>query len=190
MAIWQFRVYLIPTSSLRAKFGTLPESIPEELEDFPWWSQVQPPPGFEAGIDEILPKATSWSEDLLIWGDDQGDTAQIWYDRNRKVNEIGFRADVRRLSHQYISHICRLAKEWECMLLTTTYHLPELFHLIPPDDEAVLAALKWSTAKKFLDDPTGTLLSLKQYQHRFSQHSDDIEGDRHRSPKDPFGESV
>jgi hypothetical protein len=156
MAIWQFRLDLIPTSALRAKFGTAPTTVPHELaEDFAWWSDAQPPAGLEASIDVILPRANSWSTEMLIWGDERGDTASVCYNSNRKIEWIGFRVDVRRLSPTFVTSICRLAKELECMLLTGQYHL------IAPDDQAVLAAINQSTAKNYLDAPVSTLLSLK-----------------------------
>jgi len=156
MAIWQFRLDLIPTSALRAKYGSMPVSIPQELaENFSWWTDVQPPAGFEARIDAILPKANSWSESMGIWGDERGDTASACYDNNRKVEWIGFRVDVRELSLSFVRDICRLSGELECVLLTGAYHL------IAPDEQTVLAAINRSTAQHYLEDPVTTLRSLK-----------------------------
>src|SRR5881296_1881707 len=156
MAIWQFRLDLIPTSALRAKYGVVPVSIPQEqAENFPWWSEVQPPAGFEARLDAILPKANSWSESMHIWGDERGDTASVCYDNNRKVEWIGFRVDVRELSPGFVRDICRVSDEIKCMLLTGAYHL------IAPDEQAVLAAINRSTARRYLEDPVTTLRSLK-----------------------------
>ena len=99
MATWQSRLDLIPTAALRARFGIVPISIPRELaEDFAWWSDMQPAAGFETRLDVILPRANSWSEEMLIWGDERGDTASVCYDGSRKVEWIGVRVDVRELS--------------------------------------------------------------------------------------------
>jgi hypothetical protein len=52
MAIWQFRLNLIPEKVLLRRYEILPSVIPEDLaEDLPWWSDVQPPSGFERQID-------------------------------------------------------------------------------------------------------------------------------------------
>jgi hypothetical protein len=156
LAIWQFRLDLIPTSALRAKFHTVPISIPGQLaEDYGWWSEVQPSAGFEKDISSMLPEANSWSEEMLIWGDERGDTAAVCYDLNRKIEWIGFRIDVGTLSLALVRQLCKFAKDQECMLLTGSYHL------IEPDEQAVLAAINHSTAKKFLSDPASTLLSLR-----------------------------
>lgn len=155
MAIWQVKLRLIPTNALRAKFGTMPITIPQNLADDSWSSDVQPRPGLEASIDTVLPRANSWSEDMLIWGDERGDAAIVCYDNDRKVEDIEFRVDVRRLSPALVGRICDLAKELECMLLLTRSG-----QLIAADDQALLAAIHHSTAKKYLNDPVSTLLDI------------------------------
>ena len=156
MAIWQFRLDLVPRNALRSKFGLVPISIPQELaENFSWWSDIQPPSGFEARMGTILPEASSWSGEMRIWGDERGDTASVCYDSIRKIEWVGFRVDVRRLSLGFIREICRLASELECVLLTGTYQL------VAPDEQNVLTAISRSRAKQYLEDPVTTLRSMK-----------------------------
>jgi hypothetical protein len=58
MALWQFRMNLIPAQIVCEVYGTVLTSIAMEIaEDFPWWSKVQPPTGFERQIDSILPRS-------------------------------------------------------------------------------------------------------------------------------------
>jgi hypothetical protein len=158
MAIWQFRLDLIPEKAVRSKYDVVPITLPQSLaEDFPWWSDVQPPIGFEASIDAILPKAKAWSESMCIWGDERGDTASVCYDNDTKssVEWIGFRVDVRNLSPAFVKDICAFAKQLGCVLLTGAYHVLE------PDESTVLAAINNSTAKNYLEDPVSTLRGLK-----------------------------
>ncbi|MFP2957335.1 hypothetical protein ACLEPN_05755 [Myxococcus sp. 1LA] len=157
MAIWQFRIDLIPMSALRAKFGTVPISVPQDLaEDFDWWSDAQPPSGFKERLDSILPGAGSWSEEMLIWGDERGDTASVCFDDTHRVQWVGFRVDVRSISHSLIRKICALASDWGCMLMGSTYHL------MAPNEKAVLAAIGRSTAKRYIENPIATLLGMKR----------------------------
>lgn len=157
MAIWQFRLDLIPKKALQKKFGNLPIAIPESLaEEFRWWSEVQPPAGFEAWIDAFLHESRSWSPTMRIWGNERGDTGSVCYDDRNKVEWIGFRVDVRELSPAYVNRICELARRLECMLLTTGYQL------LAPDDLTILSTIKNSTAQRYLDDPVSTLRSLKR----------------------------
>ena len=60
MAIWQYRLILIPEKVLLSKYDMLPLAIPMELaEEFGWWSDNQPPSGFEQQIGLILPQMDS-----------------------------------------------------------------------------------------------------------------------------------
>lgn len=168
MAIWQFRLVFIPETVLLGRYGSVPVSIPQELaENLNWWADVQPSAAFEAQIDVILPKASSWSESMGIWGDERGDTAWVCYnDSSRKVEEIGFRVDVRELSPAFVERICGLARDLKCMLLTGSYHL------IAPEDQAVLTAINHSTAMSYLNDPVSTLRSLKPTKGEIVQFPD------------------
>jgi hypothetical protein len=159
MAIWQFRLDIIPEQAIRNKYETLPIMLPKEaVEEYPWWSDIQPPASIESSIDNILPRTNSWSESMRIWGDEQGDTASICYanDEKNRVTWMGFRVDVRNLSRIFVSHICSLAGELGCVLVTGSYHV------LKPDDAAVLIAINESLAKSYLDDPVATLRAIKQ----------------------------
>jgi hypothetical protein len=69
MAIWQFRLMLLPAAAVEQQCGGIPDSIPQELaEDFAWWAETQPPKDFECLIDQILPERGSWSDSMRIWG--------------------------------------------------------------------------------------------------------------------------
>jgi hypothetical protein len=143
-------------SAIRDKFRSVPVTIPVQMaDDTEWWSQIQPSAGFEAAIDAFLPKAESWSDEMLIWGDERGDTAAVCYDSDRKVEWIGFSIDVRDLSLAFVRRICEFAKDQDCMLLTGSNQL------IAPDDQTVLAAINHSTAQRYLKDPVSTLLSFR-----------------------------
>jgi hypothetical protein len=153
---------LVPELAVRNKFGLVPVTIPRELaDDFPWWSEVQPPEGFGNWIDAILPETKSWSSSMRLWGSEQehGDTAFVCYDdQNGSVESIGFRIDVRQISTTYIENICLLANRLRCLVLTGTYRL------LKPKTEAIMDAIKNSTANKFVQDPVSTLMSLKLHE--------------------------
>jgi hypothetical protein len=157
MAIWQYRLTLIPESVLLAKYEILPLSIPMELaEEFGWWSNSQPPAGFEQHISLILPEAKCWSTSVSMWGHEKGDDAYVCYvDASKQtVKEISFRVDARALSADVVRGICRLARELKCVLMTSEYEV------LAPDESMVLTSINQSTAKKFVVDPVSTLKGL------------------------------
>ena len=175
MAIWQFRLNLIPEEVLLRRYEILPSVIPEDLaEDLPWWSDVQPPSGFERQIDLILPQMKSWSESMRMWGTKGSDDAHVGYvDESEKVVEdIQFRVDARTISPDLVRRICILAKYLGCALMTSDYEI------LAPDESMVLSAINNSIAKKFVDDPVSTLKSLDRpdIQKKFNRSIKDLEG--------------
>ena len=89
MAIWQFRLILLPEEMLLQKYSILPPTIPRELaEDFAWWSSIQPPMGFERQIDLILPQMDSWSTEMRMRGHTESNDAHVIYvDENKEIVE-------------------------------------------------------------------------------------------------------
>ena len=95
MAIWQFPVYLIPYSwakkhefdadCLFDENGFTTESI---------WDSFQLENDFKDRIERVLPKAKSWSDELLLWGDQDKNDIQIWF--NERIYEgVLVRIDLR-----------------------------------------------------------------------------------------------
>jgi len=163
VAIWQFRVILIPEQILLSKYEVLPAAIPMELaEDFAWWADVQPASGFEQQVGVILPQMESWSSSMRMWGLNNADEAWVVYtDEDKKiVEEITFHVDVSDVSPEYVRQICVLARELGCVLLTREYEI------LVPDEGMVLASINNSTAKRFVNDPIATLKSLDQSEIR------------------------
>jgi hypothetical protein len=159
MAIWQYRLILLPSKILASREGSLPRNLaPSIAEEFSWWAAYQPPAGFEQKIDAILPQSDSWSTSMRMWGQKHAHEAWVCYEdeSHARVEEIGFRIDVRRKLEEYSQAIVNLSSELGCVLLTPEYDI------VMPERSAVLAAIQGSTAKKFLHDPIAALRSVDQ----------------------------
>ena len=159
MAIWQFRLIFLPEKVLLGKYDVLPLAIPQDLaEDFSWWSEIQPPAGFEEQISLILPAIASSSTSQRMWGQKDRDDAHVLYvdESKSKVEEIAFRIDASAISSEIVHRICILARQLGCVLMTAEHEI------LAPDESMVLAAIHHSTAKKYIDDPVATLRSLGQ----------------------------
>ena len=167
MAIWQFGFILIPKSAILAECEALPASIPMEMTDHLWWSKQQPPQGFEKQIDLILSQTKSWSEDMRMWGSESGNDAHVWYTDGEKkvVEEIAFRLDARDIPLGLIRMICTLAAQLSCVLLTADSEV------LQPIESEILAAIRNSTATKFVNDPVAALQSVGTV--RLKQRSQD-----------------
>lgn len=176
MAIWQYRLILLPEAVLLSKYDVLPLAIPMELaEDFGWWSDVQPPAGFERQIDLILPQTESWSVSMQMWGRKHGNDAYVSYvdEKKDKVLEIAFRVDARAVLPELVRRICLLARDLECVLMTSEYEI------LAPDELMVLTSIHQSSAKKFVEDPASTLQNLDhtKIQEQFDHLTKDTKKD-------------
>jgi hypothetical protein len=158
MAIWQFKLEFAPTSTIRARTqGVLPAAISKDMADNPFWSDIQPPQELEKWIDAILPRASSWSEEMDMWGDQDGDFASVCYTNEKKdrVEEISFRVDVRNISGDFVKAICSLARACGCVLITARHQV------LQPDESVLGEAIQVSIAKRYLEDPVAALQSLE-----------------------------
>lgn len=170
MAIWQFGVILIPKSAILVE--TSPALISMEMTDHLWWSKQQPPQGFEKQIDLILSQTKSWSEEMRIWGSESGNDAYVCYTDGEKkvVEEIAFRLNARDISLDLIRMICTLAAQLSCVLLTADSEV------LQPVESEILAAIRNSTATKFVNDPVAALQSLGTVRIKRSQDTPSGEG--------------
>jgi hypothetical protein len=165
MAIWQFGVILIPKSAISSEGEALPGSIPMEMTDHLWWSEQQPPQGFEKQIDLILSRSKSWSEQMQTWEGQSGNDALVCYTDGEKklVEEIAFRLDARDISLDLVRMICTLAAQLSCVLLTADSEV------LQPVESEMLAAIRNSTGTKFIDDPVAALAKTVTLRVRRSQ---------------------
>lgn len=79
MAIWQFHVALIPREALNQGEPQPARSF-ASFEEMGCWQQRQPHPGFIAQADALLPRAASWSNEIVMWGQEQGDRLSVILD--------------------------------------------------------------------------------------------------------------
>ena len=157
MAIWQFKVFLIPQGAIRERFGHMPVTISTDAaQDFRWWAKRQPQ-GIEREISELLSETSRWGKDLRIWGDERSDSIVVCYedDDRKTIIEIEFCIDVRHLSSKFVTSTCELAKRFGCVLVHW-----QSGRVLMPDVDALLDAINRSRAKKFVEDPAGTLKNL------------------------------
>ena len=155
MAIWQFSVYLIPNSwaeehefyseSLFNKDGFSTKSI---------WDSVQLEDNFQERIERVLPKAESWSDELLLWGDQEKNDIQIWF-KERIDEGILVRIDLRKDPMIFIREIVQLAQDLDC-----AFFFPELRVISDSTETKIVEAIRKSAPFKFVKDPSGFLENL------------------------------
>jgi len=175
MAAWQHTYHLLPLSKLIEQYGdvTFPFHIGnlcdydaiECLEDFDdldtvdWWVGVPSPDKTE--IEKILPKGSSWSSSMDLWGHVDKNEFTIFYDDERqRAAEVGIRLDLSTEPQQFCEIIHKIVElaarnEWG-------FYSPESGQVLPPDYQAIINDLRHSRAFAFCSNPIQYLEQLSK----------------------------
>lgn len=158
MAVWHFRIYLVPTSGLLKIYGYIPLSLDEykphsvdsefdENRQYPdYWMGEGVSPLIRARVESRYPSSGSWSEEATMFGHDNGTRVELWTDdvvvcvdaRKAEVDEFRFFAD--------------LAREADCLIA-----LGQDGRIVGPSLERLTRAFERSRAYRFIIDPVGAL---------------------------------
>lgn len=104
-------------------------------------------------LSALLPKKEGWHTDLLIWGDEESDDVQVWFEGD-SIDSIAIRLDVSHLSLPLISGLCAIARDFDWILATTEGMV------LRPTTEAVFRAVLKSPAQRFVTDPESFLAKI------------------------------
>lgn len=157
MALHQFRFALLPRGPLIDKFGTLPQCVIADDFDLAWQQQ----PGFDVApmIDAIVPRYHSWSNDILMWGSENGHRIHVAYERT-KIARVSCRIAVPQEYKTFAVGVIALAVRCDWLMVLT--------HDVPaePNVDRLLAAVRQSNAGKFVANPTEFLDGLSSGKHQ------------------------
>jgi len=154
VALWQFDLHFLPRISVLRRYNAVPIRISRaEFDGFDWWHDAPNTAKLGSRIDVILPKAESWSPSIKKWGDEDGNRVDIVFKEN-SVEAVFVRIDVRDISVQFLSDICSIAAEWDCLFLLGN----DL--LMSASVSSLLAAMRQSKSFHFVTDPEGFLSLL------------------------------
>lgn len=117
MALWQVNFLVLPIDMV-GDADHVPEALIASVagEDGDGMPGFTLPPNYAATLSGILPARKSWSSSLQIWGAEDSDDIQIWWNQG-KVLSIEARIDVRKLDDLLLSRILALAEKWSCVLV-------------------------------------------------------------------------
>ncbi len=152
MAVWQVSIELIPAKWADENNFEVESLYGEDGYDTTCaWGGNQPTEDFSAIFSLILPKADSWSEDLLLWGDDKVHDISIWHEDD-EIFSIGFRLDLRESVTSIMSALCQAASVLNCVLF-----IPGQKVILTPNVFELKRYVLNSNAAKFVSDPKGFL---------------------------------
>jgi hypothetical protein len=111
MAIWQFKVELIPAVTAQCKAISL-----QEWDEQAWWSILQPSRELLLELASLLPTQESWASELSQWGRQDSDLIEVWSESG-KVESISARFDCRKVNFQFIRQLLDLSNKWQCSIV-------------------------------------------------------------------------
>jgi hypothetical protein len=161
MAVWQFRFSLLPKKGVSQKHETFPKFLLEYKANFNnanssvdevyenYWE------GFDLEVlsrrfEDALPVIDSWSENLSIYGYEDGSRVEVSED------EIYVKFDTRQPDYTFLREVITTAKSYDCVCV-----LEEDGQLMFPDFELILEHLSQSRAYRFCEDPDKVLREVR-----------------------------
>lgn len=172
MAIWQFKIELIPQSWIDSG-GVVEALFSEEGADpsVAWAGYYDS--RLEDRLSSALPNGKSWSSNLTLWGDLEEDDIQLWRDQG-KVEFVQVRFDLRNLNLSLFQAIVDIARDLGLAILA-----PGIKMVVPWDTQELLRVAMESNASRFVDDPHSFLQQVGQrVQEQYSKALQAAQEDR------------
>lgn len=156
MAIWQFTVGLVPRIWAEAE-GSLAAMLydADGCADMSIaWLHTQLNVDIDDLMSRVLPAASSWGDEVRVWGDVTTSDLQVCYE-GTAVESVQVRIDTRNPTLDLCLKIVRLARAMDCYLF-----LPEYRSIISADEASLSNAICKSTAARYSANPRAFLESL------------------------------
>ena len=118
MAVWQFKVQLIPTVWVERGNDVMTLFKEEGYEGIEAWKHRIDVEQIRSAIDMVLPRGKEWNKDLTLWGNEKSDDIQLWLDQ-QCIESLSIRFDLRDRNIALISNVVSLAKQLDLSIITT-----------------------------------------------------------------------
>jgi hypothetical protein len=95
MAIWQYNFIVIPKSVFDRKDGSLENYLDAEgfLDDESCWLFEPVEVDFFEEMKKVLPENKSWSNDIILFGNQDSNRLEVYKNESNQVISVSFRID-------------------------------------------------------------------------------------------------
>ena len=151
MAAWQYKVQLIPKSSISDfSITVINEDILDSAEGWKMYDMGD----VYITLDKVLKRGNSWSPDIDIWGN-ESETCVEFIRNNDVISEISIRIDLRQQHpKKLLTTILDITKKLKAVFINAK------FELIKEDEKSIINDIKNSDAFCFVSDPKSFLDDL------------------------------
>lgn len=118
MAIWQYKIFLLPEDRLACCFENSSNFSETDFDSIEWWE------GHQLKIDDfavfytILSRSKSWSEEIHLIGEIDSTCVEI-ISNDRGIEEVSARIDLRYDYRPFVKLLCDFARQYDCIFLDT-----------------------------------------------------------------------
>ena len=156
MAVWQFKILLIPREWAKESNYNCELLYQEESYDTQIaWRSYSTSINIEETISKYLSKSIPWDKEQVCWGDEESSDIQLWYEKD-KIAELLVRVDLNKTLEKIIEKILNLAKDLDCLLF-----IPEAKKILELNESTLFTYASQSNAAKFVKNPRKYLENLK-----------------------------
>jgi hypothetical protein len=133
------------------KYGTLPKTVVAVDFDLAW--QQQPCHDVALMIDAIASRYHSWSNEIVMWGSENGNRIHVAYE-NARIVDIACRIAIPQDHNDFANGVITLAIRCDWLLVLSNDALAE------PNLDVLPAAARGSNAARFASNPIEFLKGL------------------------------
>jgi hypothetical protein len=144
MALWQVGFFLLPKDSIEF-INSFKVSNEHTFDDASYWEVLKLPPIFFDTINDILPKGKSWSKNILLYGEENSNRLEIYFENDIIVSvslRIDYTSDYENILYEII----------EFCILNGLIILDEGLNLVPLNFELANSSIKNAPQVKKYND--------------------------------------
>jgi hypothetical protein len=105
MAVWQYNIFIVPEEEVKSFFGDKSYISFEDLNGVNFWKYQKIDTEDFNVFEEVLPRKRSWSNDIVLFGDESSNCLEILINEN-KIEEITARIDLRCDYEFFLKFLC------------------------------------------------------------------------------------
>jgi hypothetical protein len=155
MAIWHYRVNLVPSERFLDIYGVMPSAITEdEIVSLNPWQNTNVD---LRNLDNVAAEGASWSDEIRIWGHEETNNISVIF-KNHEISWITAAIDLRGDYKDFINKITAFAQDMNCVFFLNGNAC------IPADSDTLMCYIRDSLAYKFVANPRKALEDLNKDQ--------------------------
>lgn len=118
MSIWQHQIFILPKEELDSFFSNSYSLTIEDFDNINWWRyRIITLKEIKYTFSKLLPKEKSWSEDLIVFGDENSNCFKVFLEEEIPI-ELSARIDLRDINYEFIDLLISFAKKKDLVFLS------------------------------------------------------------------------